>query len=277
MKYRIQELMASSGVKFGTSGARGLATAMTDELCYAYTMGFLQYLEKQGELKQQGEAIAIAGDLRPSTARIMNAVGAAASAMGYKVLNGGTIPSPAIALWGLQEGVPSVMVTGSHIPADRNGIKFNKCSGEVLKSDELGITGQEVDLPADVFDSSGMLRAKESSLGDPDPRPLELYRDRYRNTFPSDCLKGKRIGLYQHSAVGREVLVDIFEDLGASVTALGYSDTFMPVDTEAIREEDVLLAEQWSKEHGFDLIVLRKFHLHGINIYKRVKKFLNMV
>jgi phosphomannomutase len=185
----------------------------------------------------------------------MNAVAAAALAMGYRVLNGGQIPSPAIALWGLQEGIPSVMVTGSHIPADRNGIKFNKCVGEVLKSDEAGITDQEVDLPAGVFDPSGMLLSSESSLGDHDRRPLELYRDRYRNTFPSTCLKGKRIGLYQHSAVGREVLVDIFEDLGASVTKLGYSDTFMPVDTEAIREEDVVLAEQWSREHGFDIII----------------------
>jgi len=31
------------------------------------------------------------------------------------------------------------MVTGSHIPADRNGIKFTKRSGEILKSDEPGI------------------------------------------------------------------------------------------------------------------------------------------
>ena len=31
------------------------------------------------------------------------------------------------------------MVTGSHIPDDQNGIKFNKPDGEVLKSDEKGI------------------------------------------------------------------------------------------------------------------------------------------
>jgi phosphomannomutase len=40
MKISIQELMARSGVAFGTSGARGLATAMTDSVCYAYTKGF---------------------------------------------------------------------------------------------------------------------------------------------------------------------------------------------------------------------------------------------
>ena len=31
------------------------------------------------------------------------------------------------------------MVTGSHIPFDRNGIKINKSVGELLKSDEPGI------------------------------------------------------------------------------------------------------------------------------------------
>ena len=39
--------MDSSGVAFGTSGARGLVSAMTDEVCYTYTRGFLQYLERE--------------------------------------------------------------------------------------------------------------------------------------------------------------------------------------------------------------------------------------
>ena len=66
MKISIQDLMARSGVAFGTSGARGLATAMTDLVCYAYTRGFLQYLEAIGELKRQGEEVAVGGDFRPS-------------------------------------------------------------------------------------------------------------------------------------------------------------------------------------------------------------------
>ena len=44
MKYKIKQLMEQTGVAFGTSGARGLATEMTDLVCYAYTKGFLQYL-----------------------------------------------------------------------------------------------------------------------------------------------------------------------------------------------------------------------------------------
>ena len=70
----IDALMSESGVKFGTSGARGLVKDMTDEVCYACTLGFIRYLEDSGELKK-GQAVAVGGDLRPSTDRIMRAVG----------------------------------------------------------------------------------------------------------------------------------------------------------------------------------------------------------
>ena len=47
---------------------------MTDRVCYAYTHGFLQYVEDLGELAPAGQEVAVAGDLRPSTGRIMQAV-----------------------------------------------------------------------------------------------------------------------------------------------------------------------------------------------------------
>jgi len=92
MRIRIQDLMASSGVAFGTSGARGLATAMTDLVCYAYTQGFLQHLADISERKCLGEAVAVAGDLRPSTGRVMEAVSRAAEEMGCRVIDCGRIP-----------------------------------------------------------------------------------------------------------------------------------------------------------------------------------------
>jgi len=241
--------MLRSGVTFGTSGARGLAVEMTDSVCYAYTKGFLQYLEKSGELKKNGESVMIAGDLRPSTARIMGAVAKAASDMGYKPVNCGFVPSPAVALYGLEISCPAIMVTGSHIPADRNGIKFNKCSGEILKVDEEQIREQVVEIDESIFDDEGFVLPEENTTA------RINYVKRYLDAFPSDCLSGKKIGIYQHSAVGREMLVEIFSGLGAEVTPLGFSDIFIPVDTEAIREEDVKLARAWSAASGFDAIL----------------------
>jgi len=51
------------------------------------------------------------------------------------------------------------------------------------------------------------------------------------------------------------VLVEILAGLGAEVTPLGRSDKFIPVDTEAIRPEDVQLARGWAADGRFDALV----------------------
>ena len=246
--------MARSGVAFGTSGARGLATAMTDSVCYAYAQGFLQYLESIGEIKRAGERVAVAGDFRPSTSRVMAAVCRAADDLGYRAVNCGQIPSPAVALYGFERNLPSIMVTGSHIPDDRNGIKFNKCAGEVLKSDEQGMSSQIVELDDAMFGADGNFRQAKAPH-EVSPEAGENYVMRYLNFFAHDALHGLRVGVYQHSAVGRDVLVKILSHLGAEVTPLGRSDTFIPVDTEAIRPEDVQLARDWAATGKFDALV----------------------
>lgn len=255
MKMSVRELMVQSGVAFGTSGARGLATAMTDQVCYAYTCGFLQYLESIGELKRSGEAVAIGGDFRPSTDRIMLAVCRAAQDLGYQPVNCGKVPSPAVALFGLENQIPSIMITGSHIPDDRNGIKFNKVSGEILKDDESGMSGQIVQLNDSQFTASGSFARPATSEYAVSPAAGEQYIARYLNFFEPTSLHGMRLGVYQHSAVARDVLVRILSGLGATVTPLGRSDKFIPVDTEAIRPEDVQLAADWATAGQFDAIV----------------------
>lgn len=254
MRISIQDLMARCGVKFGTSGARGLAADMTDRVCYAYTKGFLQYLQAIGDVKGQGTGVAVAGDLRPSTDRIMQAVLRAASDMGFAPVNCGKVPSPAVALYGLEHRVPAIMVTGSHIPFDRNGIKFNKCSGEVLKDDEAGIMGQMVELDDALFTEAGLFRQEPAACA-VQSEAGQRYLARYLDCFPADALRGLRIGVYQHSAVGRELLLQIMRSLGAEATPLGFSETFIPVDTEAIRPDDVRLAREWAAKHRFDAIV----------------------
>ena len=251
---RIDDLMASSGVQFGTSGARGLVRDMTDRVCYAYTRGFLQHVEQQGLLAGRPGEVAVAGDLRPSTPRIVAAVSRAVEDAGHRVRYGGTIPAPAIALHGLASGAAAIMVTGSHIPDDRNGIKFNTPRGEILKADEAAIRAQTVVIPPGVLDTEGML-LEAGALPPPDPGPLQAYVARYLGFFPAGALEGLRIGLYTHSSVIREAALAVLEGLGARVTELGRAARFVPVDTEAIRPEDVQLAAEWARDGGFDALV----------------------
>ena len=249
----IADLMSESGVGFGTSGARGLAEAMTDRVCYAYTIGFLQYLEKSGQIRP-GDEVVVGGDLRPSTPRIMAACMRATSDLGYVPLNSGSIPSPAVANEGLRRGAASLMVTGSHIPDDRNGIKFNKPDGEVLKSDEAGIREQQVQIPFNMFDDAG-------GCANPVTGPAEDYTarrhyvSRYLDFFAAGCLEGSRVLLYEHSSVASGVLGEVLEGLGAQVQRIGHSEVFVPVDTEAVRGEDIELARRWAGEYQFDMLV----------------------
>jgi phosphomannomutase len=247
----IADLMAQSGVAFGTSGARGLVSAMTDRVCFAYTCAFLQHLSRIGQFAP-GTAVAIAGDLRPSSPRIMAACAAAVRHRGGEVDHCGFVPSPAVAAHGFKHGIPSLMVTGSHIPDDRNGIKFNRTDGEVLKADEQGIRAQSVDLP-DLFDDAGMLA--QAAPADPLVDAATPYVARYVEAFGAQALSGMRLGVYEHSAVGRDILVGLVEALGGTAVSLGRSDRFIPVDTEAVRPEDQALARQWAAEHGLDAIL----------------------
>lgn len=64
-----------------------------------------------------------------------------------------------------------------------------------------------------------------------------------------------KIGVYQHSSVARDLLVDVLAHYGAEITALGRSESFIPVDTEAVSDETVTLMKRWVSEHKFDAIV----------------------
>ena len=252
-EYNIENLMESSGVKFGTSGARGLAVEMTDAVCYAYTKAFIQHLEQVGNITRCS-SVAIAGDLRPSSPRICAAVAKAADDMGYTPVFSGYIPSPAVAYYGLKNSIPSVMVTGSHIPDDRNGIKYNTPLGEIMKEDEQGIRLQNVELPDGLFNDAGFF-VSPYELPEVSKDAEELFVKRYTDFYDSDLLAGLTVGVYEHSCVGRDVLNEIYTRLGADVRSLARSDVFIPVDTEAIRPEDVELAKSWGQTGEYDAIL----------------------
>ena len=236
----LRDIIAFSGVSFGTSGARGLVTDLTDEVCVAYTAAFLQ------AVASEADKVVVGHDLRPSSPRIAAACAAAISDSGRQVVYVGELPTPAIAFYAAQVGAPAIVVTGSHIPFDRNGIKFYRVDGEISKADEQAMMNALVDLP-EIF--------KSVTLPLADPRAGEAYIKRYLGFFPAGALAGLRVAVYEHSSVARDLLRSILEGLGASVISLGRTDTFVPIDTEAVRPEDVAQARQWAKEYAFDAII----------------------
>src|SRR5690606_35651145 len=114
-------------------------------------------------------------------------------------------------------------VTGSHIPFDRNGLKFYRPDGEIDKADEQAILAAKVPMPAIV----------PTGFPATDPAATEAYVRRALGFFPRELLRGRRVGLYQHSSAARDILARILRELGAEVLELGRTDGFVPIDTEA--------------------------------------------
>jgi mannose-6-phosphate isomerase len=75
------------------------------------------------------------------------------------------------------------------------------------------------------------------------PGAAEEYTRRCLAAFPAGSLSGLRIMVWQHSAVGRDILPAALEGLGAQVVAAGRNEDFMAVDTEAV-DETMLAAIQ---------------------------------
>ena len=239
-KLFIQTLMQTSGVAFGTSGARGLVKDMTARLCYAYTKAFLQ------EVVGQADQVVLGHDLRPSSPTIAAACAAAMRDMGYSVIYAGALPTPALANFASTIKSPCIVVTGSHIPFDRNGLKFYRADGEITKADEGLMRAAMVDVPDEINPLTLEIVDQSASIA---------YVNRYVEFFGRSSLMGMRIAIYEHSSVARDILHEILIGLGAEVLPLGRTEIFVPIDTEAARQEDIVQAQTWAETHQFDAIL----------------------
>lgn len=246
-------------VGFGTSGVRALVSDLTHEAVEAFVSAFIKHLRNTRQLNS--DICVVGWDLRPSSPQIAAWVASALVNEGLTVEWAGCVPTPALALRSMALAAPGVMVSGSHIPFDRNGIKFYTARGEILKADELGIA------QIDLNDSMGCVSSRSQYAVD--DKMLEAvihaaqsksiayieYVDRYLKLLPKNALADIKIGLYQHSAVGRDLLAALLSSLGAIVIPLGRSENFVPIDTEAVSKEDEERARAWCQEHELDAVV----------------------
>lgn len=236
----LNDWVTSSGVQFGTSGARGLVSAMTPDVCYAYAQAVLR------TVATSASEVVLGHDLRPSSPALAASSIQAVTESGLNVVFVGALPTPAVAYYASTRKAPAIIITGSHIPFDRNGIKFYRANGEISKADEKAMLETVVDVPSEWH---------PQSLPDIDTEAWAAYAQRYVSFFGKGALGGMRVAVYEHSSVARDLLRGVLEALGAEVLSLGRADTFVPIDTEAVRPEDVAQARQWAGEYGFDAIL----------------------
>jgi phosphomannomutase len=216
-------------VSFGTSGLRGPAIDFAPEISAAYVTAFLEVI-CDGLADRR---VFVGTDLRASSPAIARACVAAAKSAGWQPVYAGNVPTPAVAAYALERGLPAIMVTGSHIPEQYNGIKFYRPDGEFLKEDEAPVRDRALAMLA------AGLAVVPAELPPVDASVADAYVRRYTAAFPGAPLKGLKVGVDLHSAVGRDITVAILAALGAEVHAFRRSDVFIAVDTEALDPADI--------------------------------------
>jgi len=237
---------------------------------YINVLAELGYLQSRSVAEGgiiQGEDFYFAYDLRPSSStyvpehqgrgEIAQAVECAIRDAGMQPVNLGRIPTPALAHYALTLGRGSIMITGSHIPFDRNGYKMNTARGELRKADEGPINRAVQSVRERVysepfveslFDERGLFKSGHRELPAECDRARTAYIERYTSFFHGLSLAGLRLLVYQHSAVGRDVLAEILERLGAEVIPIGRRDTFIAIDTENIYNEQLAAIQELAGE-----------------------------
>lgn len=269
-------------LRFGTSGRRGDVVDLTQLEVYINTLAELRFLlslsSPEGGIRA-GDVFYYACDLRPSSSslveeehgrgEIAQAVEQAIRDAGMKPVNLGRIPTPALTCFAISQGTGSIMVTGSHIPFERNGYKVNTSIGELLKHHEEPVNlqveqvrrqmyGQPVTYSP--FNEQGMFKDGHRELLPETDSARRAYIQRYTQFFSGRRLKGKRILVYQHSAAGRDLLAEILEKLEAEVIPAGRSEVFVPIDTENVDDAvlskiQALVEEMNAKWGAFDAVV----------------------
>ncbi|EAQ6071767.1 phosphomannomutase [Salmonella enterica] len=234
-----KEIIKNSGISFGTSGARGLVKDFKPNVCAAFTYAFVDVMSTCYSFDE----VALAIDNRPSSYAMAQACAAALLDCGIIPRYYGVIPTPALANQSIADRMPAIMVTGSHIPFDRNGIKFYRPDGEISKENEISM----LEVAKEFSDISKLPDLNCSK------RAAENYIKR-NTSFLCGMFKGKRIGIYEHSSAGRDLYSEIFTQLGATVVTIGRSDEFIPIDTEAVSKEDEAKALKWVSEYNLDML-----------------------
>ena len=119
-----------------SEGIEGLHINLTDEVVFNIAAGFVKYAKEK--LNKENITIAIGHDSRISAPRLKNACIDAFSKSGINVIDCGLATTPAMFMITVDENYmadASVMLTASHLPFNRNGLKFFTKDGGFEGSD----------------------------------------------------------------------------------------------------------------------------------------------
>ncbi len=155
-----KELQNGSDIR-GTAlpGVPGEEVNLTPEAVKMLTAGFAVRLSKKTGKPFESLTLAVGRDPRLSGDALAGAAAETARSLGIRVLDCGLASTPAMfmaTVFPEFRADGSVMVTASHLPFNKNGLKFFSASGGLDKEDISAIieTAENIESPRDVLKSS---------------------------------------------------------------------------------------------------------------------------
>jgi phosphoglucosamine mutase len=183
---------------FGTDGVRGVVgEALTPEL--------VERLGRAATTWAKAQRVYVARDTRGSGPILEEALVRGITSAGGTALLAGVLPTPAVALSGLDLGV---MISASHNPPEYNGVKFFDSRGHKLSD----AAEEEIEALLDVEP------AGDGAVEHVD-EPARFYAEHVVARFGSR-LAGLRVVVDCANGAYSSIAPSVFERLGADVTAL---------------------------------------------------------
>ena len=207
-------------LQFGTSGRRGEIVHLTPLEIYINVLAELEYLQSRSGmrgLRARRRVLLSRSTCAPVRRGSAGAVVRAVARCRHAARESRADSDAGAGVLRLGRGPASIMVTGSHIPFDRNGYKLNTSRGELLKSHEAPI-GEFVARVREralcaALRGVAVRRARRFQSSSPAIcRPKTTRRARpicaVTGTSSRNVARAASgILLYEHSAVGRDLLV----------------------------------------------------------------------
>ena len=184
---------------FGTDGVRGVVGE-------TLTAEFVERLGKAAALWCGRGRIFVGRDTRASGPELEDAFASGIAAAGGSAVLAGVLPTPAVALLGLDLGA---VISASHNPPEYNGVKFFDRDGRKLTDAAEEEIEALLDGPAP---GGGEIDRVEVAA--------DSYLEHVLERFGTD-LTGLRIGVDCANGAYAGLAPQAFEELGAKVTAIG--------------------------------------------------------
>lgn len=210
---------------FGTSGIRGPAdTFFTKQFCFDIARTFVEFLKRHGI---QGP-IAIGMDPRKSSPRIRNDLLQGLAVSREELFDEGVTPIPSMN-WLIKSTpiVAGIMITGSHIAPELNGVKFYAHDEEVSVEDQNEIDSIYFSIHENVKPDSVPVQVHIES------RAAELYSDLLFSLVKAPYPKWK-VGLDCANGAQSVVMPAFLRRLGLEVLEVNCDPqkTFIARDTD---------------------------------------------